>query len=1004
MTELLSHVDAPSDAELISRVRGGDVAAYGELFARHRVAAVRLARQLVRGPDADDLVSDAFAKVLGVLQGGGGPDVAFRAYLLTSVRRLHVDKIRASSRLQTTDDLTPFDPGVPFQDTAIAGFESGAAAKAFASLPERWQLVLWHLEIEGSKPADIAPLLGMTANSVSALAYRAREGLRQAFLTMHLSDISESDCRWTTEHLGAFVRKGLSKRDATKVQNHLDECRRCMAMYLELTDVNSNLAAIIGPLLLGAAASGYLASSGGVGTAGLLTLVGRVRDGIAANAGAATAGAVASGVAAAAVAGFVVLHHGPSTTQVSTADKPLAASTAPAVPGGSPTPQGAGGSGGGHSSNSPSGGASTDASGPSAPPSASTPPVATTTVPTTSDVVPAAVVVPPATGGGTGTGAGTGGQPGAQSGGQQPGTQTGGHSGQQGGQTGSQSGQHNGDSPGTGDQTGGTSGGDTGGQTGGQGGQPGGQGDQPGTNPGGNGGGSSTPGGNDGGAPGTNGGGGGGTDTGGGSGGGTGTGTGSGGTTTPPAGPISTVTLSTPSVMTGHVLQLRMDGAPSLPPTFTMSLNAGTSGISFRDGGNCAPVGLISPTMVTCTTKPPAKMLVARASEATSEGQPPFTATVPLDIPSTVTTRTSLTLTVGLPDGYVLADGSTSEMQFEYNPPTRTADLQLTAPSPVNAQPDGTYAVTASISGVPDDYSGTETFTVTGAALTGTGTTGCIVSSGTLAYTLTCDGTGGYGSVDMTLKVANTSTSTNPLVTITLDALDGYQDPTPNVTPVTLSKVPPAVTPDVTIDLPATISPDDDGTYYAPATLGYSTGFTGDASFTVSGATLLPDSSCTASGHTLTCSGQPTSVDFHFDADQAGKTVTITTSPGGHVATVTLEPVETTPPESGLSVTVACPATPKDDPGRQECTLTVTGAKDGDRLRFTVANQPGHSVGFADGKGGTTPSITVTWPPTLQPLTVVVPPGQEIAPGQESDAFTVTVSRDDPDPEAPSAP
>src|SRR4051812_18959232 len=36
MTDLLSDVQAPSDAELISSVRGGDVAAYGQLFTRHR--------------------------------------------------------------------------------------------------------------------------------------------------------------------------------------------------------------------------------------------------------------------------------------------------------------------------------------------------------------------------------------------------------------------------------------------------------------------------------------------------------------------------------------------------------------------------------------------------------------------------------------------------------------------------------------------------------------------------------------------------------------------------------------------------------------------------------------------------------------------------------------------------------------------------------------------------------------------------------------------------------
>jgi RNA polymerase sigma factor (sigma-70 family) len=301
-------VQAPelTDPELISRVREGDVAAYGTLFSRHVDAATRLARLLIGGSDADDLVSEAFVKVLNVLLGGGGPDVAFRAYLLTAVRRLHIDKVRSNQKLTTTDDLTRFDPGVPFTDTAVAGFEGGAAAKAFASLPERWQLVLWHLEVENQKPADIAPLLGMTPNSVSALAYRAREGLRQAFLNMHSGDLVSEACRETNGSLGGYVRGALSRRDAGKVEQHLEHCRRCTAVCLELSEVNSSLAGVLGPALLGSAAAAYLGGGAATGLgAGILVVLGRGRDLVASHVAASAATAAVVGVAGITAIGLV---------------------------------------------------------------------------------------------------------------------------------------------------------------------------------------------------------------------------------------------------------------------------------------------------------------------------------------------------------------------------------------------------------------------------------------------------------------------------------------------------------------------------------------------------------------------------------------------------------------------------------------------------------------------------------------------------------------------------
>jgi RNA polymerase sigma factor (sigma-70 family) len=258
-----AEVQGPSDAELIESVRGGTIDAYGQLYERHVSAAYNLARQLARSQaEADDLVSEAFAKVLDTLRAGRGPDSAFRAYLLTALRHTAYDKTRRDKKVDLTEDMTDVAPAVQFSDTAVAGLERSLAARAFAALPERWQMVLWHTEIEGQSPADVAPLLGLTANGVSALAYRAREGLKQQYLQMHLAETDTERCKATVDKLGAWTRAGLSKREATQVEAHLDECGRCRALAAELADVNGALRIFVAPLVLGVGATTYLVAAG----------------------------------------------------------------------------------------------------------------------------------------------------------------------------------------------------------------------------------------------------------------------------------------------------------------------------------------------------------------------------------------------------------------------------------------------------------------------------------------------------------------------------------------------------------------------------------------------------------------------------------------------------------------------------------------------------------------------------------------------------------------------
>ncbi|NCT92471.1 sigma-70 family RNA polymerase sigma factor, partial [Cellulomonas sp. APG4] len=294
MTSVSSGWDLSSDAELITAVRTGETGAFGVLFERHVAAARAVARQYSNSAaDAEDAVSEAFSKVFAAITQGGGPDVAFRAYLFTALRRVALTRVEAGRRAAPTDEMETFERAFGEVESTeaptMAGFERGVVSEAYKSLPERWQAVLWYTEVEELSPAEIAPILGLTANGVAALAYRAREGLRQAYLQQHLAAPTDEACTVVNKKLGAYVRGGLAKRETAMVEMHLDDCGTCRALVLELGDVNHGMRAFVAPLVLGAVALGVLQGIGFGGAAGAAAAT--------AGAGAGAAGAAGAGAA-----------------------------------------------------------------------------------------------------------------------------------------------------------------------------------------------------------------------------------------------------------------------------------------------------------------------------------------------------------------------------------------------------------------------------------------------------------------------------------------------------------------------------------------------------------------------------------------------------------------------------------------------------------------------------------------------------------------------------------
>ena len=233
---------------------------YGELYVEYAPAARGLALSMVPPDVADDVVAEAFARVLAAIQAGGGPDHAFRPYLLAAVRNLANDWIAARRRVTVIGDLdeeagdrsalltSGFSGDAETEAEARA--EARLIVRAFSRLPERWRRVLWQLEVEGKAPAEVAPVFGLSGNGVSALAMRAREGLRQAYLQEHIGTNIPASCRACAEDLGAGARGRLSPRRQAAMQAHLGHCPACQDLFTELSELNRKLGTILAPIAL----------------------------------------------------------------------------------------------------------------------------------------------------------------------------------------------------------------------------------------------------------------------------------------------------------------------------------------------------------------------------------------------------------------------------------------------------------------------------------------------------------------------------------------------------------------------------------------------------------------------------------------------------------------------------------------------------------------------------------------------------------------------------------
>lgn len=236
-----------SDEQLIEFTRSGVTRAYAILWDRHVEFATNTARSQTSSLDCEDMVAEAFTRIFELISQSklGGPSKSFRAYLFVTIRNLAAEWGR-KRREFTVHEQEWFETltaeSSPPVDDLEDEKELAVLSKAFHSLPIRWQETLFLSEVEELSPAQLATAFGVAENAVWQLAFRAREGLRVAYLgeLIPINDSSEQ-CRWASQRMASAERNKLGKRDQSRFIGHLTECTKCSELRTHTKEIASRL-------------------------------------------------------------------------------------------------------------------------------------------------------------------------------------------------------------------------------------------------------------------------------------------------------------------------------------------------------------------------------------------------------------------------------------------------------------------------------------------------------------------------------------------------------------------------------------------------------------------------------------------------------------------------------------------------------------------------------------------------------------------------------------------
>ncbi|WP_431943404.1 RNA polymerase sigma factor [Micromonospora marina] len=172
---------ALDDDDLVTRVRAGDREAYDALVARHTASAYRTAVLLGAGPDAEDVVQDAFVKAYRKLPRYRG-EASFRSWLLAIVanetRNLHRTRTRRDGLTLRAAAAEPVAAATDGLDAVLAAERRAALVGALRRLPVRDREVIVCRYLLDLGEDETVTVLGLPRGTVKSRTHRALAKLR----------------------------------------------------------------------------------------------------------------------------------------------------------------------------------------------------------------------------------------------------------------------------------------------------------------------------------------------------------------------------------------------------------------------------------------------------------------------------------------------------------------------------------------------------------------------------------------------------------------------------------------------------------------------------------------------------------------------------------------------------------------------------------------------------------------------------------------------------------